>query len=41
MKNEAEKYEIEKDSIVHKMSHCNLELEKKLKKVDPTYEVRS
>ena len=32
--------EIEKDSIVHKLSHCNLELQKKLKKIDPSYEVR-
>ena len=48
MKNEAEKYEklrktneIEKESIVHKLSYCNLELEKILKIIDPTYEVRS
>ena len=48
MKNEVEKYEklrktneIEKESIVHKLSHCNLELEKKLKQIDPTYEVCS
>ena len=32
--------EIEKDIIVDELSHCNMELEKKLKKINPSYEVR-
>ena len=31
--------EIEKDSIIHKLSHCNLELEKKIKRINPSYRV--